>query len=244
MENVNYLTAAIAGLVSFLSPCVLPLIPAYISYISGTSLQELRDSGASARITSRVFFRTLWFVIGFSAVFVLLGASATAFGRLLLQQIAVLRQTAGVILVIFGLHLIGIFKIPFLLREKKLEVKTRPASAAGAFVVGAAFGFGWTPCLGPILAGILAIASMRETVGEGMGLLLVYSLGLGFPFLATSLAISQFLRFLNRVRWLPVVVERLGGLLLVVVGVAMITNWFVRWAAYFQSIPFFSRFNL
>ncbi len=241
MEQVTLLAAAAAGLVSFLSPCVLPLVPGYISFISGVSLEALREGRADEVKTSRVFLSAVWFVLGFSAVFVALGASATALGTVLLTRIALLRQVAGVIIVILGLHLIGLFRIGFLQYQKKVDVRSRPMSAVGAFVVGAAFAFGWTPCIGPILAGILTLASTQETVVKGMGLLAVYSLGLGIPFLLTSLGVQRFLKFSARFRKHLRVVEILAGALLVGVGILILTD---RFTLLTQHLTFFNRFAL
>lgn len=241
--TVNVLTAFLGGLVSFLSPCVLPLVPGYISFISGLSLQELQEQGAAGLrgVIRRAFVSSCWFVLGFTLVFVVLGASATVLGGLLLSRISALRVAAGAVIVLFGLHLIGIFRIPFLQYEKKLEVRARPLNAVGAVVVGAAFAFGWTPCIGPILAGILALASTQETVGQGMLLLTAYSLGLGIPFLATSLGVQAFFRFLGRFRRYLRVVEIASGVLLLAIGVLILTD---RLALLSRYLTFFNRFAL
>ncbi|MBI3323612.1 MAG: cytochrome c biogenesis protein CcdA [Candidatus Omnitrophica bacterium] len=241
MDQLNLVTAAVAGLVSFLSPCVLPLIPGYISFISGVSLGDLQAAGAAGQVTRRAFWSSVWFVLGFSAVFVALGASATVLGALLLQRLSLLRQAAGVVIVILGLHLVGVFRIPFLNYEKKLEVRQRPLSSAGAFLVGAAFAFGWTPCIGPILAGILALASTQESVFQGMLLLGVYSLGLGVPFLATSLGVGAFLKFSARFRRYLRAVEIASGILLIGIGVLIFTDRLTVLARY---LSFFNRFAL
>jgi len=266
VDQLNLLTAGAAGVVSFLSPCVLPLIPGYISFISGMSLGDLSAAGdragvpavnrrvgegsagsagartaAQARVTRQAFLSSVWFVLGFSVVFVALGASATAVGSLLLERLSLLRQAAGVVIVILGLHLVGLYRIPFLQYEKKVEVRKRPLTAAGAFLVGAAFAFGWTPCIGPILAGILALASTQETIPQGMLLLAVYSLGLGLPFLATSLGVGAFLKFSARFRRYLRAVEVASGLLLVAIGVLLFTDRLTLLARY---LSFFNRFSL
>lgn len=239
--TINFVTAILAGLVSFLSPCVLPLVPGYISFISGLSLQELRTPEAAAHAARRAFLSSVWFVLGFSAVFIALGASATALGSLLLPRLGVLRIVAGAVIVVFGLHLTGIFRIPFLQYEKKVEVRRRPLTAVGAFLVGAAFAFGWTPCIGPILAGILALASTQETIGQGMLLLSAYSLGLGLPFLAASLGVQAFLKFFGRFKGYLRAVEIASGLLLLLVGVLIMAD---RLALLSRHLTFFNRFAL
>ena len=240
-SNANLATAALAGLASFLSPCVLPLIPGYVSFVSGVSLQDLQGAAPDKGALRRAFLSSVWFVLGFSLVFILLGASATALGQLFLQRLRLLKQIAGIVIIIFGLHLTGIFRIPFLQYEKKLEVKQKPLTMAGAFFVGMAFAFGWTPCIGPILAGILALASTQETILQGMLLLGVYSLGLGVPFLATSLGVSAFWRFFSRFRRYLKGVEILSGILLVAIGILILTD---RLTGLAGSFSFFNRFSL
>lgn len=239
MGSLNLVTAFVAGLVSFLSPCVLPLIPGYISFISGVSLEDLRSETAGQETFHRAFWRSVWFVLGFSAVFIALGASATVLGALLLQKLSVLQAAAGVVIMVFGLHLMGIFRIPFLQYEKKLEVRKRPLTAVGAAVVGAAFAFGWTPCIGPILAGILALASTQETVGQGMVLLTAYSAGLGIPFLAASLGVQTFLRFFSKFRRYLRAVEIASGVLLLTIGFLILTG---RLDLLARHLGFFNRF--
>ena len=238
-DSLNLTTALVGGLVSFLSPCVLPLVPGYISFISGLSLQDLQSSGGGA--TRKAFLSSCWFVLGFSLVFIALGASATALGGLLLPRLAALRIAAGALIILFGLHLTGVFRIPFLQYEKKVEVRKRPLTVLGALLVGAAFAFGWTPCIGPILAGILALASTQETVKEGMLLLAAYSLGLGIPFLATSLGVQTFFRFFGRFRRFLRAVEIASGLLLLGVGVLIMTDRLTLLSRY---LTLFNRFSL
>jgi len=241
MGQVNLLTAFAAGVVSFLSPCVLPLIPGYISFISGVTLQDLKSDQLEAAQVRRAFISSVWFVLGFSAVFVALGASATAIGSLLIQQNALFRIAAGVIIIGLGVHLVGIVRIPFLQVEKKFEVQRRPIHLMGAFLIGAAFAFGWTPCIGPILAGILALAASQDTVGQGMLLLGVYSLGLGIPFLMTSLGIQAFFRFFLKFKKYLRMVEIFSGLLLVAIGILIITD---RLSILIQYMGFFNRFAI
>ena len=238
--SLNLVTALLAGLVSFLSPCVLPLIPGYISFISGVSLQDLQSSQGKGA-ARRAFLSSCWFVLGFSIVFIALGASATALGSFLLPKLQALRWAAGALIILFGLHLVGIFRIPFLQYEKKVEVRQRPLTAIGALLVGAAFAFGWTPCIGPILAGILALASTQETIWQGMLLLAAYSLGLGLPFLGTSLGVQAFFRFFSRFRKYLRVVEVASGLLLLLVGFLIMTN---RLMLLSQHLTFFNRFSV
>lgn len=232
MADLNLVAAFGAGFLSFLSPCVLPLIPGYISFISGLSLGDLQASDQGGVVVRRAFVSSLWFVAGFSAVFVALGASATAVGVLLLERLDLFRWIAGALIILFGIHLTGLIRIPFLQYEKKIDVRKRPLSAVGAFFVGAAFAFGWTPCIGPILAGILGLAATQQTVGKGMLLLLVYSAGLGIPFLITSLGVARFLKWFSRFRRYLRIVEIFSGVLLIVIGLFIVTDrlsWFARY---------------
>ena len=230
MPDVSLVAAFGAGFLSFISPCVLPLIPGYISYVSGMSLEDMRTADADAR--RRLITSTLLFILGFSLIFMAMGASASAIGAFLHDNLRLVQKVAGVILVILGLHLAGLFRIGFLNRDTRIQTSRRPASALGALVVGMAFGFGWTPCIGPILGGILAIAGSKNTVGEGVLLLAVYSAGLGIPFLLTSLAIDRFFTASAKVRRYYRAIEILSGILLVLLGVLMITGRFtiiIRW---------------
>ncbi|PIQ81671.1 MAG: cytochrome C biogenesis protein [Candidatus Omnitrophica bacterium CG11_big_fil_rev_8_21_14_0_20_64_10] len=241
MTGVNFLTAAVAGVVSFLSPCVLPLIPGYISFISGVSLSDLQTADSHSAAVRRAFVSSVWFVLGFAIVFTLMGATATAVGSLLVRQLALFRIAAGMVIIGLGVHLIGIVRIPFLQAERRFELKRGPVHPIGALLIGAAFAFGWTPCIGPILAGILALAATQETVGQGMALLAVYSLGLGVPFLLTSLGVQAFLRFFARFKRYLRVVEILSGILLVGIGVLILTD---RLTGLIQYFGFFNRFAL
>ena len=222
-ENVTLLAAFGAGLLSFISPCVLPLVPGYLSYISGLSLDEMRDAAVARR---QVVLSSLAFILGFSIVFVSLGAAASAIGQFLLAQQAILSRIAGAIVIVFGLHTMGVLRIEWLYQEKRVHTSRKPAGFIGATLIGIAFAFGWTPCIGPILAGILAVAGAQETVGEGVRLLSVYSLGLGVPFLATALAINRFFTAMGRIRKHYHKIELVSGGLLVIIGLLIFTNKF------------------
>jgi cytochrome c-type biogenesis protein len=241
MENVTIFTAFAAGLISFLSPCVLPLVPGYISIISGFSLDELRTEDRKASLRRTVLTNSVMFILGFAITFISLGASASWIGQMLMSKMAVLYRIAGLIIIVFGLHLIGVFRINFLYRDKRFNNVQKPRGAFGALVLGLAFAFGWTPCIGPILAGILTIASTKQTVAQGVALLAVYSLGLGIPFLATSLGLNQFLAFYSRFKRHFRAVEIASGALVIAVGVLVLTNSLSRLAIWFS---FLNRFAL
>jgi cytochrome c-type biogenesis protein len=223
-QDVTLLAAFAAGFLSFVSPCVLPLIPGYISFVSGVSLEEMRADATPATSRLQVFVTSLAFVIGFSLVFVALGASATAIGKFLFARLPLFSKIAGAVLIVFGLHTMGVFRLAFLETEKRVHSQRKPAGPLGAVLVGIAFAFGWTPCIGPILGGILAIAGSKNSVTEGVTLLAVYSLGLGIPFLLTSLAINQFFGAAKRIRKYYHAIELASGALLVVIGVLIISG--------------------
>jgi cytochrome c-type biogenesis protein len=223
-QEVTLLAAFAAGFLSFVSPCVLPLIPGYISFVSGISVEEMRGDAAPATSRLQIFTTSLAFVIGFSLVFVALGASATAIGKFLFARLPLFSKIAGAILIVFGLHTMGVFRLAFLETEKRVHSQRKPAGPLGAVLVGVAFAFGWTPCIGPILGGILAIAGSKNSVTEGITLLAVYSLGLGIPFLLTSLAINQFFGAARRVRRYYHAIEVASGALLIVIGVLIISG--------------------
>ena len=240
MGGVSIVAAFTAGLISFLSPCVLPLVPGYISLVSGASVDELKAEDNS-RVLNKVLLHSLLFIAGFSVVFISLGASASWLGQVLLSRMSLLYKVAGVIIVIFGLHLTGLFRISFLYRDKRFHSAGKPATAFGAFLIGLAFAFGWTPCIGPILAAILGLAASQETIGAGVSLLAVYSLGLAVPFLLTSLGINRFLGFYNRFRAHLHQVEVFSGVILILLGAMIYTNQFTRLAGY---MSFLNRFAL
>ncbi|HIJ85510.1 MAG: cytochrome c biosis protein, transrane region [Magnetococcales bacterium] len=238
MMEVSYATALAAGFLSFVSPCVLPLVPAYISFMSGVSVEGLRH-GNDAKLGLRAGVTSLFFVLGFSTVFILMGASATVLGSLLQSHVRVLSKVGGVLIVLFGLHTMGVFRIGLLNMEARFNEIKKPAGLLGAYVIGLAFAFGWTPCVGPILAGILALAGGRESIGEGVALLAVYSLGLGLPFILAGLATHLFFGFFQRVRRYMRWVEWISGLFLIVVGVMIFFGDFNRFAILLiQWFPF------
>ena len=236
MDEISTITALGAGFLSFISPCVLPLVPAYISFISGASMEELRGGDRRA-YSRRVILNTLMFIAGFSIVFIGLGASATFIGQFLISKAFFLKKIAGAVIVLFGIHMLGIFRFSFLDVEKKFEQRTKPTGAVGSILVGLAFAFGWTPCIGPILAGILAFAATKESVGQGVWLLTAYSLGLGIPFLLTSLGINAFFGFFKRVRGHLRKVEIVSGVLLIGIGILIFTNDLQRIVSYFLPGP-------
>ncbi|HEX6466297.1 MAG TPA: cytochrome c biogenesis protein CcdA, partial [Terriglobales bacterium] len=210
------LAAFLAGLISFLSPCVLPLVPGYVSLISGASVEDLRDP--SQERAHSVMLNSIMFILGFTIVFVMLGAAATTIGRLLREYKSLMAQIAGIIIILFGLHLTGIFKIKALYADKRMHNVGGGKTLWGAFLVGFAFAFGWTPCIGPILAAILTIAGSQKTVLKGIVLLAIYSLGLAVPFLLTSVGIDRFLGFYARFRRHLHAMEVASGILLIVIG--------------------------
>jgi cytochrome c-type biogenesis protein len=223
-QNVTLLAAFAAGFLSFVSPCVLPLIPGYISFVSGVSLDEMRNGVRAQTARTQVFLTSVAFVIGFSIVFVALGASATAIGKFLFARLPLLSKVAGIILIVFGLHTMGAFRLAFLETEKRVHAQRKPPGPFGALLVGIAFAFGWTPCIGPILSAILAVAASKNSVAEGVTLLAVYSAGLGIPFLMTSLAINQFFNVSKRIRRHYHAIEVTSGVLLVGIGVLILTG--------------------
>ncbi len=222
--DVTIAAALLAGLLSFLSPCVLPLVPPYLVYLAGTSLERFAGAEPQPQVKRETVLAALLFVAGFSTVFIALGASASAIGALLHAYSYWLANLAGVAIIIMGLHFLGLTRFAFLMREKRVEMG-RPVGLWGAYAMGLAFAFGWTPCIGPILATILAVAASKETVAKGAGLLAVYSAGLGIPFLVAAFAIEPFARFMMKFKRHLAAVERTMGALLVLTGVAFLTGW-------------------
>ena len=233
----EYLIAFGAGLISFLSPWVLPLIPGYISYISGQSLQEILNKKEIN------FFPLILFCLGFSTVFVLLGASASFLGQTLLQNSEILRIVAGIVIIIFSLQLIGIINIPYLNFEKRFDAK-ESRNILFPYVIGVAFGFGWTPCIGPILGSILALASIEETLTRAVLLLILYSLGLAIPFVLSGYLIQRFLLFSKNFRKNINLISKIGGIILLVTGILILTNQLQAIGFYIIEIfPFMQKFG-
>lgn len=229
-----YLGVALAGLVSFLSPCVLPLVPPYLGYLGGTtiSMTASEETKLDADIWRRVVLGSMVFVLGFTTVFVGLGAGASVFGQLIQTYRAELSTVAGVVIILFGLHFLGVLRIPLLYKEARYHGEVQGAGLVGAYLIGLAFAFGWTPCIGPILATVLALAANEASLNMGMQLLFVYSLGLGIPFILAAVAIRPFLSFMQRFRKHLGAVEKVMGLLLVLTGVMFLSgsmNWLGQW---------------
>jgi cytochrome c-type biogenesis protein len=223
-EPISLVTSFLAGLVSFVSPCVLPIVPGYLSFISGINMAQYRSEEPPAHLLRRIVILSVVFVLGFSTVFVTLGAAATLVGYYLQQYKRELAFVGGVVVVVLGLHTAGLVKIPWLLYEKRAEVRERPLGLPGAYLVGLAFGFGWTPCIGPILGGILVYAAQQETVAQGVVLLSAYSAGLGIPFVLSGMAINRFFRASGALKRHMKAVEVVSGVLLVAVGLLLMSN--------------------
>ena len=231
----EYLIAFGAGLISFLSPCVLPLIPGYISYISGQSLQEILNKKEIN------FFPLILFCLGFSTVFVLLGASASFLGQTLLQNSEILRIVAGIVIIIFSLQLIGIINIPYLNFEKRFDAK-ESRNILFPYVIGVAFGFGWTPCIGPILGSILALAALESTLTKGILLLTSYSLGLAIPFILSGFLIQKFMAVSKNLKNNMNIISKSGGVILLITGILIITNQLQAVGYYLlEALPFLQK---
>lgn len=237
--NVGVAIAFGAGLASFLSPCVLPLIPSYITFITGMTLDDVPRARRVALV------HALLFVLGFSLIFLALGASATLIGRLLVTYRVWISRVGGLLVLAFGLYLLGLFKLDAFARERRIHITDKPLGYLGTVVVGIAFGAGWTPCIGPILGAILTLAATRSSVAQGTALLAVYSLGLALPFLLTAFALDRFLVWFQRFRPFLVWVERISGILLILLGILLVTDRFTLLANWLQGLtPEFLRSRL
>ena len=224
MADVNFFVAFAAGIFSFLSPCVLPLIPSYLSFVSGVSLDEMRSDQAEARVRSRVVLNSVAFILGFSLVFVSLGASVSYLGSFFLGYRNVIRLFGGLFVLVVGLYLVGLFKIAALERYLQFNLKDKPAGYLGSVLVGITFAVAWTPCVGPILGAILALASTSGEIGRGVLLLSTYAAGLAFPFFLSALAVNSFFQFSQKFRRYIQLVHMMGGVLLIVVGLLLLTD--------------------
>ena len=221
--TVSFPLAFAAGLVSFLSPCVLPVVPSYVAFVSGLTLEELRD-GSSGSARRNAVLHSVLFVAGFTAVFMTLGWAATAAGQAFARLLPWLSRAGGIVLIVFGLYLADVLRLPGLFRERRFHLASRPSGWTGSFLIGVAFGAGWTPCIGPVLASILLYAGMEATRGEGIALLATYAVGLGIPFVAASAMFNGFLASLRHVRRWMVPLGRLAGAVLALVGLMMVTG--------------------
>jgi len=231
-QQVTYAGALIAGLLSFLSPCVLPLIPSYITYITGLSFADLHAEHPSHIVRRKAMLHALAFIAAFTIVFVLLGASATLAGSFLQEHIGAVRKVGGVLIVLFGIHVTGLMPLRFLMGERRIQLHRKPAGYMGSFLVGIAFSAGWTPCIGRILASILMVAATEGSVARGITLLLLYSLGLGIPFFISALAMHQFMVVFNRFKKFIRVFEICTGLFLILIGILIFTNGFAILSGY------------
>ncbi|WP_105431720.1 cytochrome c biogenesis CcdA family protein [Neorhizobium sp. T6_25] len=241
IAEISLLSALLAGALSFLSPCVLPLVPPYLCYMAGISVEQFRGGGGAAVIDSgggtrrAVLKSALFFTLGFATVFVALGAGASTIGVLLRQHVDLLSKLGGLIIIVMGLNFLGVFRIGLLAREARFQGGGQPATLSGAYVMGLAFAFGWTPCIGPVLGAILGVAASRDTVGEGAALLAIYSLGLAVPFWIAAGFSGAFMRFLTRFRRHLGMVEKVMGVFLILTGLAFIFGFVTSAAIWFQQ---------
>lgn len=235
MDNISFILAFSAGLLSFLSPCVLPLIPAYISYLTGSAVADINTNKARMNL----FYKSLGFIIGFTIVFIIMGLSISSLGKLFASNQGVLRKVGGILIVIFGIHTMGVFKIKLLYSEKRLIPFGSGKKNLSSVFIGMAFATGWTPCIGPILSSILIYAGSMETIGKGISLLFVYSLGLAIPFLLTALAIGNFSKYFRKFsKYLPAV-SVISGVLMIIMGILVFTNKLAILSRYLNFINFY-----
>ena len=227
-----------AGLISFLSPCVLPIVPGYISFISGSSIDEIKGNDREKRI---ILLNSILFITGFSIVFIVLGASATWIGAFFSSKLSILMKIAGVVIIFFGIFKIGLIRLLFFYKEARFQFKNKKFGFAGALIIGAAFALGWTPCIGPILGGILVFAGTLENVNQGILLLFIYSMGMGIPFLLTAFALNKFFKFFDRIKKHLRTIEIITGIIMVILGLMIFTNKLVLIPGY---LAFLNKFAL
>lgn len=232
MNDITFTLAFVAGFLSFLSPCVLPLVPAYISFISGLSIEEIRNS----RFVPKTFLSALAFIAGFSTIFVTLGASSSFIGYFLLEYQNYLRTAGGILTIIFGLFITGLIKLDFLMRERRLQIHKGPAGYVGAFLIGISFAAGWTPCIGPILGTILIYAGSQASASYGIQLLGVYSLGLAIPFLLATFAVNIFFTYTRRLTKFINMITVASGVILIIFGVLLLTDKLGYLATFFPDL--------
>jgi cytochrome c-type biogenesis protein len=228
--NLGVLVAFAAGMLSFLSPCVLPLVPSYVTFITGMTLEDLQQT------KRETLLHALTFVVGFSLIFLALGAGATVFGQLMLRYREWISRVGGVLIIVFGLYLLGILNLGFLAKDTRLHLKNKPLGYFGTLVVGIAFGAGWSPCIGPILGAILTMAANEADLQRGLVLLLAYSAGLAVPFLLAALMVDRFLKLFAKVRKQMIWVNRFAGVMLILVGILMVTDRFTMLATWLQDL--------
>ena len=234
-SELSILMAFLAGLLSFVSPCVLPLVPSFVTYITGLTFEDITSDKDRARIRKITIANSLAFIGGFTTIFVLFGASATFIGQAFLQYQDIIQKVGGILIILFGLYIMGVLKLDFLTKEKKIHIENKPAGYFGSYIVGMAFAAGWTPCVGPILGTILLYASTTGSIGKGMGLLAIYSLGLGLPLFISALAINSFISTFKVIagymRWITII----SGIFLILIGIMIFTNSFTIITTWFQQ---------
>jgi cytochrome c-type biogenesis protein len=233
--QVSLALAFAAGLASFLSPCVLPVVPAYVGFVTGVTLEDFRRAERAAPIRRQAAVHAALFILGFSVLFVILGVSATALGALTRRALPLIQQIGGAVVVLFGLSMLGVIRVPLLLREKRVQLSTKPAGLFGSVIAGVAFGAGWTPCIGPVLATILFYAGLSATMWQGAALLGAYALGLGVPFLVAAVAFNWFLGRTPSIRPWLVPIERAAGIVMIVAGALLFTGRFSILSRFFGS---------
>ena len=240
MEGVSYFYVLLAGLLSFLSPCVLPIVPGYLCFIAGTSLDKALED--QEKIKLNILQYSISFVLGFSTIFVLMGASATYLSGLLFDYFDYFRIIGGIIIIIFGIHFTQLIQLPFLNTDTRLQINNYKPGLVGSFIVGLSFAFGWTPCIGPILGSVLSVAATSENISEGIVLLILYSAGLGIPFILSAYGIGTFMKFLSKIRKYIRPIEIFTGLLLILFGVLILTNRIQELAFFFiKYLPFLTQ---